>query len=91
MVENDFRPTFSTDVEVVAIHCYFEGQSAAAHVQWFGLTFAIALDFDSEVFRRLRQPGIVFPLNFVVDRDGTLAYVGESLTDAVDVVRTLAP
>jgi hypothetical protein len=91
-IETDILPRFApADVQVVVAHCYTEGESAAAHVQWFGLTFPIALDFDSELFRRFRLPGQVFPLNFVLDRDGRVAYLGPVLDDAVAAVEALLP
>jgi len=71
----------------VAVHCYTSGQPAAAHVQEYGLTFPIVLDLDSQIFRRLRLPGHVFPLNAVIDPQGSLAYLGPDLDDALAVAQ----
>ena len=87
MLENDILPGFSPDdVAIVAIHCHPDGRATASHVQWFGLTFPVALDIDSEMFRRFRLPEHVFPLNLVIDRNGDVAYLGTSLDEAVGEV-----
>ena len=89
-IDSDVLPGFSPDdVQFVAIHCYPEGGNAAFHTQWFGLSFPLALDFDSELFRRFRLPGHVYPLHVVVDRQGRVAYVGAPLEDAVAAVQGL--
>ncbi|MCA9664140.1 MAG: redoxin domain-containing protein [Myxococcales bacterium] len=69
--------------EVVAVHCDSEGGTSAFHVQSFGLTYPMLLDFDSELFRRFRLPDHVFPLDVVIDKQGKVAYVGTVLDDAV--------
>lgn len=92
LIESDVLSRFPpTDLQVVAVHCFHDAQGAAGHVQRFGLTFPVALDFDSELFRRLRMIGHVFPLNVVIDRAGRVAYVGDVLDDAVTVVDSLIP
>ena len=73
----------------MAVHCDTSGQPAAAHVQEYGLTFPIVLDLDSQLFRRLRLPGQVFPLNAVIDQEGNLAYLGPDLPESVAVAQSL--
>lgn len=70
----------------MAAHSFPSGQNAAYHVQQFGLSFPVLLDFESELFRRYRIPGQVFPLNAVIDRDGRVAYVGDDLDEATAVL-----
>ncbi len=87
LIETTVLPKYPADkFEVTAIHSFYDGQPAAAHVQEFGLTFDVAFDFDSEVFRRLRLPAQVFPLNMVVDQTGKIAYLGTELAEALKVV-----
>ena len=74
---------------VTAIHSFDNGGPACAHVQEFGLSFEMALDLDSEVFRHFRLPGQVFPLNVVFDTQGKVAYLGADLTAALKVVDSL--
>lgn len=76
---------------MTAIHSSYNGQPAAANVQQYGLTFNVAYDFDSEVFRLFRLPAQVFPLNVVVDPAGKIAYLGPDLTEALSVVDSLIP
>lgn len=51
----------------------------------------MALDLDSQLFRRLRLPQQVFPLNAVIDAEGNLAYLGADLDAAVAIIETLLP
>jgi len=82
------QPSFAKDpVQLLVIHCDAEGQTPARHTQWYGLTFPIALDFDSELFRRYRLPGHVFPLNVVIDKEGKIAHIGDDLDKAVAAAR----
>jgi hypothetical protein len=43
-------------------------------------------DFEQTVFDHLRQPGVVYPLQAVIDRDGALAYVGGDIDAAVAAI-----
>ncbi|MEM6294198.1 MAG: hypothetical protein AAGA54_23160 [Myxococcota bacterium] len=89
-VEDEVLPAFDPDAfTAVAIHSFAEGRFPATHTQIFGLTFPVALDYDSEQFRRFRLPAHVFPLNVVFDEQGAVAHVGTELEDAVAVVETL--
>ena len=51
----------------------------------------MALDFDSELFRRYRLPEWVYPLQFVIDQQGEVAYVGTDLYDALAAAEALVP
>ena len=72
--------------QVLVAHSFPSGQDAAYHVQLFGLSFPVFLDFESELFRRYRIPGHVFPLNAVIDTDGRVAHIGTVLDEATAVL-----
>jgi hypothetical protein len=92
LLEADILPSYSADdLQVVAIHCYPDAMPAVAHVQRFGLSFPMAFDFDSELFRRFRIPDHVYPLNIVIDQQGKFAHVGTTLEDALTAVDSLLP
>lgn len=83
------RPAFSTaETSFIVIHAFREGNSPAWHAQSLDITrLVMAMDFDSETFRRLRQPNAVFPLNVVIGRDGKITHVGQSVKAAVAAVK----
>ena len=90
MLQNNILPQHTNDdLLIVVIHCDAQARTPSAHIQQFGLTYPIALDFDSELFRRFRLPGQVFPLNVVIDREGRVAHIGIVLDDAVAVAEGL--
>ena len=87
MIDADVIPQFPEDeFAAIAIHSFREGTLPAFHVQAFGLQFPIALDYDSEQFRRFRLPEHVFPLNVVFDPTGRIVHVGTELDEAVAAV-----
>ena len=63
----------------VAVHRGTGLASLSLTLQEMGLTMPIALDMDGEIFRRYRLPGWVFPLNYLVGRDGKVAYIDTDL------------
>lgn len=84
LLQNDALPKFDpARLQVLIIHCSIDATLAGQHVQQFGLTFPMVLDFDSELFYRFRIRGQVFPLNVVVDAAGKIVHIGGLLDDAI--------
>lgn len=85
-IQNELLPKYQDQgLFVIAVHKGTRiGPLSTKLVEW-GVTLPVALDFDSEVFRRWRKPDWVFPLNAVVGRDGKVAYFdGELELDGVE-------
>ena len=90
LLENDIKPGLDpAKVQIVVLHCDRDPAPGAYHVQVFGLSFPMAFDLDDELFRRLRLPDHVYPLNVVIDTDGKIAHKGKVLDDAVAAVKKL--
>ncbi len=76
LIESELRPLWTTDdVVMLGLNTAHRTAYAAGLAADSDLSFDVGLDLDSEVFRRLRIPGAVFPLHVVIDRDGRLAWV----------------
>ncbi|MEM6991918.1 MAG: hypothetical protein AAF721_15525 [Myxococcota bacterium] len=87
MIDSDIIPLYSADeFAAVAIHSFREGTVPASHVQVFGLGFPVALDYESEQFRRFRLPGHVFPLNVVFNPAGEVVHLGTDLDEAAAAI-----
>jgi peroxiredoxin len=85
LIEQQLRPAYAEDdVVMIGINTAHRTAYAADLAHEAGLSLAVGLDLDSEVFRRLRIPGAVFPLHVVIDREGRLSWVSnESGIEAV--------
>lgn len=76
LIEEQLRPDYDpADVVMVGINTGHRTAYAADLAAEADLGMPFALDLDSEVFRRLRIPGKVFPLHVLVDREGQIAWV----------------
>ena len=90
LLENKIKPTLDpAKVQIVVVHCLNNPLMGAYHVQLFGLSYPMAFDLDDELFRRLRLPDHVYPLNVVIDREGKIVHTGKVLDDAVAAVGKL--
>lgn len=75
-IETQLLPTYGAQgLDAVAVNTSRNTTFAAQVALDKGITFPIALDVESEVFRYYRVPGRVFPLNVVIDREGRIAHV----------------
>ena len=77
-------------VSIIAVDCEPSGTNPGQLIQSMNLTFPFAMDFDSELLRRYRMPGEIFPLNVVLDRNHDVALVTRSLEEATALLETLA-
>lgn len=67
----------------------FESERGGGLLYEEGVQSPVIVDAESELFRRLRVAGFVFPLNVVIDRDGTVVHVDNQfgIDPAVDAIQ----
>lgn len=79
-IETELLPLYEADgLVVVPVLVGLDAASGMTLVQELGVTLPVALDLEGEIFRHYRLPSMVFPLNAVIDRTGTLIHVDGNL------------
>ncbi len=79
-IESELLPLYEADgLVVVPVLVGLDAGSGIGLVEQLGVTLPVALDLEGEVFRHYRLPSMVFPLNVVIDRTGTLVHADGNL------------
>ena len=75
-IEAELLPQYEAEgLTVVPVLVSPDPLAGMVLIEQFGVTLPIALDLEGEIFRHYRLPSRVFPLNAVIDRDGTLIHI----------------
>jgi hypothetical protein len=53
------------------------------------LKLPVLYDMELNVIQTYRQPGPIYPLQAVIDRDGNFAYLGGDFAKSIEVLKAL--
>ena len=75
-IDTTLLPTYAAQgLTAIAVNSGRRTAFATESLLQYDLSFPVALDMESEVFRDYRVPGHVFPLHIVVNRGGQVVHV----------------